>query len=127
MMTVERVRSRAGLLAGLFIVLCSFLHTLGWRNLDRRLDAAKVPDAVQFDVAMIWHFGGAAILVFGLMVVTLFALRIRGRSVTMAPVVVVAAFYVAFGSYAMSVKGASPFLFAFLAPGLVLLLAAPRA
>lgn len=126
-MTMERVRSSAGLVAGLFIVWCSVLHTLGWRTLALKLEHANVSDTLKFDVALIWHFGGAAILVFGLLMVTLFAMRIRGRNVSMAPVLVVAAFYVAFGSYAISVKGASPFLFAFLMPGMVLLLAAPRA
>jgi hypothetical protein len=125
-MTMDRVQSVAGLLTGLFIVLCSLLHTLGWRSLERKLDAAQVPRNLQFEVAVIWHFGGAAILVFGLIMATLFCMRLRGRSVTMAPVVLVAAFYVTFGSYAVSVKSASPFLFVFLIPGVVSLLAATR-
>jgi hypothetical protein len=126
MMTTERVRSTAGLLAGILILLCSVLHTLAWRSLESRLDAAQIPDGLKFDVAVIWHFGGAAILVFGSLMVILFAKRLRGRNVTMAPVVVVAAFYVAFGSFGVVVKGASPFLFAFLVPGFVLFVAAPR-
>ena len=121
---LERSRAGLGLMAGALIVLCSVAHTRAWRQQELRLDAAGVSDTIAFDYALIWHFGGGAILLFGLISVWLFTARLRGGRPPGTPVLLIATGYVLFGAVATAVKGPIPFVPAFLIPGLMLLVAA---
>jgi hypothetical protein len=66
-----------------------------------------------------WHFAGVAMLTFGAMVVAAFIQVLRGRAVSLAPAMLIATVYLAFGAWALLVSG-DPFFLVFVVPGVLL-------
>lgn len=121
---MTRVRIVLGLIAGAILVLSSAAHSiLGWKSLQARLVAAQAPPDLIQGLAIGWHFAGAAMLAFGLIVISLFARRLRGQAVSPLPALIIAILYVVSGVLSLVIT-ANPFFFIFIVPGLMLALAA---
>lgn len=113
-----------GLIAGAILVLSSAAHSfLGWNHIRAALVAEHVPaDQIQ-GLATGWHFGGGAMLAFGIIVIAIFTQRLRGEAVSSLPALIIAILYVVSGLWAMLVTK-NPFFFIFIIPGLMLGVAA---
>ncbi len=121
---MTRVRTVLGLIAGLILVLSSAAHSfLGWKALRARLVTAQAPADLIQGLAIGWHFAGAAMLAFGIIVLAIFATRLRGEAVSPLPALIVAILYLISGVWAMVATG-NPFFFIFIVPGLMLAAAA---
>jgi hypothetical protein len=81
---------------------------------------ARVPPELVRGLMVGWHFGGASMLVFGGVVISIFIHGWRGEKVSMAPAKLIALAYVGFGAWALAISDFNPFFLAFLAPGLLL-------
>jgi hypothetical protein len=98
-----------GLVAGAMIVLNSGMHSLlGWMGLSRELAAAGLSSELMMGVFIGWHFGGAAMLTMGLIVVATF-LRGRRGPVWLFPARIIAAFHLTFGIAACLISGGEIF------------------
>lgn len=83
---MTRVRTVLGLIAGAILVLSSAAHSfLGWKALQARLVTAQAPSDLIQGLAIGWHFAGAAMLAFGIIVLAIFAKRLRGEVVSSLP------------------------------------------
>jgi hypothetical protein len=128
---MSRVRDVLGLIAGTILVLSSGAHSfLGWPALRAALVAARAPDDLIRGLAIGWHFGGASMLAFGVMVLAIFLGRLRGSELATWPAAVVAILYVAFGVAALVASNFELFFLIFVVPGSMLAVASrptPRA
>jgi hypothetical protein len=122
---MPRARAVLGLVAGASQILSSAAHSLlGWSGLKQELAAANVPPELERGVEIGWHFGGVAMLAFGIVAVAVFARRLCGQAVSTLPVAVIACAYLAFGAWALWRSDLSPFFMVFVVPGVLLALAA---
>lgn len=119
---MTRARTVVGLLVALNLLLSSAAHTfLGWKGLSAQLAATNAPADLIQGLRLGWQLGGAAMLVFGLIVAVTFL-----RRLPMMPAFLIAVMHVVFGAYAFASTG-NPFFFIFIVPGVLLLFAAwPR-
>lgn len=123
---LTRTRTVLGLIGGAMLVLSSAAHSLlGWKEMSAPLVAAHVPADLIQGLAFGWHFGGAAMLAFGCLVIALLVKRLRGEAVPAAPLAIVAALYIGFGVWALYASKLKPFYLVFIVPGVLLALAAP--
>lgn len=81
--------------------------------------AGASPDLIA-GLSVGWNFGGVAILLFGVLALWLFGKALRGRPVSLEPLVLVGLVYAAFGVWALTVGGMNPFFLIFIVPGLLL-------
>jgi hypothetical protein len=125
---MSKWRRGVGIVVGSFMLLSAAAHSLmGGKLLRADLQAAGVPDDLLRGVLVGWHFGGAAMLAFGTIVLLTFGRRARSGELSPVPARVVALLYLAFGAGALAVSELDPFFLIFLVPGLLLALAAfPR-
>lgn len=122
---MHRVRLILGFIAAAMLIASSAAHSfLGWAGLRSALLAAHASQDLIAGLALGWHFAGAAMFAFGLIVVLLFADRMRGRAVSLRPALVIALLYVAYGAGALILSNFNPFFLVFVVPGALLLLAA---
>ena len=118
---MSRFRSYVGIAAGGLLVASSAAHSLlGWPQLAARLASASVPDDLVHGLAIGWHFGGGAMLVFGCIAISAFAARLRGRAAPMGPVLCIAVAHGLFGAVAMVDAGFDPFFLIFIVPAAML-------
>ncbi len=123
---MARLRAIPGLLAGVFLILSSSAHSfLGWKKLGGELAVANIPRDLLITLKIGWQFGGLAMLAFGIIVIAFFANRLRGGNMSAFPVVVIAVGYLGFSVWALVTSDFNPFFYIFLAPAIVLLIAAP--
>lgn len=121
---MARGRAVLGLIAGGMLILSSAAHSLlGWPALRGQLAAVPVPADLLLGLQIGWQFGGLAMLVFGIVVVALFAKRFRGENAATGTAAVVAAAYLAFGCWALVASRFEPFFLVFIVPGILLALA----
>ena len=117
---MSKARDVAGATAAVLILLSSAAHTvLGWKALSAELDAAHVQGDLLLGLRMGWYFGGVAMLLLGIILLALFAARLRGESRPLLPAAVVAIGYLAFGAWALGISG-NPFFTVFIVPGVLL-------
>jgi hypothetical protein len=122
---MERGRLVLGLIAGVVILVTSAVHSLiGWPQLRRALTAADTPADLIVALSIGWHFAGLAMLVFGAMAILLFADALRGRPVSLRPVVLIAIAYLVFGTWSLTVSSLDPSFLAFFVSGILLLVGA---
>jgi len=122
---MQRGRLVLGLIGGVLILVTSAAHSLlGWPELRRALTAADTPADLIVALSIGWHFAGLAMLVFGALAILLFADALRGRPVSLRPVVLIAIAYLVFGTWSLTVSSLDPFFLAFLGPGILLLVGA---
>ncbi len=118
-------RAVLGLVVGVSQILSAAAHSLlGWPGLEQELAAASVPPALARGVEIGWQFGGAAMLAFGLVVIGVFARRLRGLQVSTLPAALIACAYLAFGAWALWRSDFEPFFMVFVVPGALLAIAA---
>lgn len=121
---MQRFRTILGLVAGATMILSGAAHSLlGWKELRAALEQARVPDDLIRPLGMGWNFGGAAMLAFGCIVVTLFSKRLKGAAASLMPAIVIGTTYVAFGVWAFAASLFDPFFLVFVVPGLLVLIA----
>jgi hypothetical protein len=93
---MARARDIAGLVAGVLILLSSAAHTLlGWRQLSGELAAAHVEGELLRGLQFGWYFGGVAMLLLAVILLALFAGRLRGEGRWLLPAATVGAGYLA--------------------------------
>jgi hypothetical protein len=122
---MHRARLILGFIAAAMFIASSATHSfLGWAGLRSALVAASAPPDLIAGLALGWHFAGAAMLAFGVMVVLLFTDRWRGCAVSLRPALVIAVLYILYGVWALILNDVDPFFLVFVIPGTMLLLAA---
>ena len=121
---MDRLRSVLGLLGGGIIAASSALHALmGWPAMAGELARIQASPDLVAGLRVGWYFGSVAMLAFGLVAIVTFAARMRGQPASLAPVVIVAVTYLAFGLWALVASGMNPFFLIFIVPALMLLIA----
>jgi hypothetical protein len=106
------------------MILSSAGHSLlGWKLLGAELTKANAGGELIQSLGLGWHFAGAAMLAFGLVVVAFFRARLKGAAGSVTPAIVIGATYVLYGGWAMAVSGFDPFFLVFVVPGLMVLFA----
>jgi hypothetical protein len=123
---MKRARLILGIVAGLMLLASSVAHTwLGWKSLAERLSHANIPPDLQAGLHIGWAFGGAAMVILGVIVIATFVGRLRGDKPPLLPVAVTAVIYMAFGAWAIAESGGDLFfLGVFVIPGALLGIAA---
>lgn len=122
---MRRLGIALGIASGLMLVLSSAAHSLlGWKQLSADLAKTNAPPDLVRGLAIGWHFGGLAMLIFGILVLGLFAMALRGNAIPVVPAFVISIGYLAFGIGALAVTGFDPFFMVFIVPGLLLLVGA---
>ncbi len=76
---MSRLKASLGWVSGALMVASAGAHSLaGWKLLRVELVRANVPADLILALSLGWQFAGTAMLVFGLIVLGLFWLRMRG-------------------------------------------------
>jgi hypothetical protein len=118
-----RWRAIVGIVGGAMFVASAAAHSLlGWKGLGAELAAAGTPPDLLQSVRIGWHFGGACMLAFGVIALTLFVRWLRGGREPGWPVLLIGAAHFLFGAWAFAVTG-NPFFTVFLVPGALLVAA----
>ena len=87
---MARWRIVLGLVAGVLFVASAAAHSLlGWKALAAELAKVPVPPDLVRGLAIGWHFGGAAMLAFGVIVILLFLEARRNSAVSLRPALVI--------------------------------------
>lgn len=121
---MSKLRNVLGLIAGAILVLSSGAHTfLGWQALGAELARTNAPADLVTGLEIGWRWGGAAMLVFGIVVIATFFKRYRGEPASTFGAALVAVAYIAFGAWALVHSNYDPFFFIFIVPGVLLALA----
>jgi hypothetical protein len=121
---MSKGRDVLGMIAGIVMILSSGAHSLlGWPALRSQLAPAGVSTDLQAGLAAGWHFGGAAMLVFGVIVLGIFGRR-SGPPPSRMPAVLISALYIVFGAGALAANRDVFFLIVFVIPGVLLAFAA---
>jgi hypothetical protein len=123
---MKRARLILGVIAGVMLLASSVAHTwLGWKSLAEQLARTNVPPALQSGLHIGWAFGGACMVILGIIVVATFVGRLRGQAPPLLPIAVIAVVYMAFGAWAIAASGGDLFfLGVFVIPGALLGIAA---
>jgi hypothetical protein len=120
--SMRKARLVGGWIGGAVMVLSSAMHSfLGWKALGQQLAATEAPAGLVRDLALGWHFAGAAMLVLGVIVCAGFAAALKGRAVPPLPAVAIGLLYVVFGVAAFALSALNPFFAIFVVPGLLVL------
>jgi hypothetical protein len=121
---MARWRAIVGIVGGIMLLLSAGAHSvLGWKSIGGELAAAGVPADLLRGVKIGWQFGGACMVVFGVIAINLFVRRLRGSADAGWPVLLIGAGYLAFGLWALVVSGFNPFFAVFIVPALLLIVA----
>lgn len=108
----------AGVLGALLVLLSAPTHSLGgWPELQSQLAAIGASADLVQALRIGWHFAGAAMAGFGLVLLHLFLSRARGAQHTLMPAWTIGGLYVLFGVSALVVSGFDPFFLVFIVPG----------
>jgi len=119
---MRKARLVGGWVGGAIMVLSSAMHSfLGWKALGEQLAATTAPADLVRGLALGWHFAGAAMLAFGLIVCAAFGAALKGRAGSALPAALVGGLYVVFGIGAFVASGMNPFFATFVVPGLLVL------
>jgi uncharacterized membrane protein YhaH (DUF805 family) len=122
------MRAGLGVAAGIILLLSSAAHTLlGWPGLRSQLAAIAAPPDLVLGLTIGWYFGGLAMLVFGVIVTTLFVRRFRGERVPAFAALAIGVPYLLFGVWGLAATR-DPFFFAiFVVPAVLIIAASERA
>ena len=123
---MKRARLILGIVAGAALLASSVAHTwLGWNSVAERLARANVPRDLQAGLHIGWAFGGACMVILGIIVIATFLGRLRGATPPLLPIAVIAVVYMAFGAWSIAESGGDLFfLGVFVIPGALLGIAA---
>ena len=121
---MTRWRYVLGMIVGVILILSSGAHSiLGWKGLGAELAKTNAPATLVTNLEIGWLWGGAAILIFGIMVIVAFRERARHPGASLRPMLILGIAYTAFGVWAI-VRSASLFFLIFVVPGVMLIAAA---
>ena len=121
---MNRVRIVLGFIAGALLVLSSAAHSfLGWKEMGAQLASTNAPADLVQGLRMGWLWGGVAMLTLGVVVLLLFACRLRGNDVPMFPAAIISIAYLLFGVWAFLSSSFDPFFLVFIIPGALLAVA----
>ena len=124
---MRRTRLILGFVAGAFLLLSACAHSLlGWKSLSGRLAENQIPADLMQALAIGWHFGGVAMVAFGLIAILSFVRYRKNERASLAPVTIISLAYLAFGAFALVATQFDPFFLIFIVPGLMLLAASWR-
>jgi hypothetical protein len=124
---MSKVRNVIGIIASVILILSSGLHSLmGWPAIAKELAVTTAPADLVLGLRIGWLWGGVAILVFGIITLATFVMRMRGNAMPTFPITIMGAAYTAFGVWALIVSR-EPFFLIFVVPGILLLIAAGAA
>jgi hypothetical protein len=123
---MKRARVILGIVAGVMLLASSVAHTwLGWKSIAEQLARTNVPGDLQAGLHIGWAFGGAAMVILGIIVIATFVGLLRGAKPPLLPVAVIGVVYMAFGAWAIAESGGDLFfLGVFVIPGALLGIAA---
>jgi hypothetical protein len=123
---MKRARLLLGIVAGVALLASSVAHTwLGWKSLAERLARTNAPPDLVAGLHLGWAFGGACMVILGVIAITTFLGRLRGAAPPLLPIAVIAVVYMAFGAWAIAESGGDLFfLGVFVVPGALLGIAA---
>ena len=123
---MKRARLILGIVAGVALLASGVAHTwLGWNSLAERLARASVARDLQAGLHIGWAFGGACMVILGIIVIATFLGRLRGATPPLLPIAVIAVAYMAFGAWSIAASGGDLFfLGVFVVPGALLGIAA---
>jgi hypothetical protein len=115
--TPSRLSTYAGSAAAVMMLLSAPAHSLmGWPVMQAQLAQVNAPADLQLGLQVGWHFGGAAMIAFALIVLHTLRGRSRGTVTSVTPLRVIAALYLIFGAAALAISG-DPFFLVFIVPG----------
>ncbi|HUR80536.1 MAG TPA: hypothetical protein VM733_07205 [Thermoanaerobaculia bacterium] len=119
---ISRGQAILGIAGGVALILSAAAHSLmGWPVMRTQLESTHAPADLIRGLGVGWHFGGVAMVAFGVIVLHLFAKCLRGERPSLMPVTIIAVAYIAFGAWALFISRFELFfLFVFVVPGLVL-------
>lgn len=118
---MKRIGSVFVLISGVALVVTAFGHALaGWPPLHASLIRTDVDPEVVRALWAGWHFGSAAMLAFGVIVVAAVVRTRRGHVPPSAPLLVVAAACIGFGVIAWLLIGFSAQFPGFIVLGILL-------
>ena len=121
---MSKVRSALGLIVGVFLVLSSAAHSLlGWQAIGAELAKTNTPPELVAGLEIGWKWGGAAMLVFGVIITAVFLKRLRGEPAPTTGPALVSVAYIGFGAWALMHSNYDPFFFIYIIPGVLLALA----
>ncbi len=121
---IPRWKAGLGLDAGILLSLSSIVHSIaGEQDLRNQLEVAATSLELVRDVMLGWHFGGIAMLVFGVVVIHSFLGAWRGGAISLFAPRVIGMAYLIFGLVAIALVERNPFYLVFVLPGGTLLLA----
>ena len=123
---MKRARLILGVVAGLMLLASSVAHTwLGWKSLAERLARTNAPPDLVSGLHIGWAFGGACMVILGIIIIATFLGRLRGAKPPLLPIAVIAVVYMAFGAWSIAESGGDLFfLGVFVIPGALLGIAA---
>lgn len=123
---MHKTRPILGLVAGVMLILSAAAHSLlGGKEMGDQMKALSLPPDLVRGLLVGWHFGGVAMLAFGVIVLALFLRRLKGETVPSFPAWVIGGCYLAFGLFAFVISSFNPFYSVFIVPAILLLVAAP--
>jgi len=120
---MSRARNILGIIAAVILLLSSVAHSLmGWPAIRAKLAESNVPADLVFGLQIGWQFGGVCMVVFAVILFSLFMRRLRGEAVSTLPALAIGIAYVVFGAWAL-MSSKDPFFLIFIVPGVLLLIA----
>ena len=104
---------------GLLMMASGAVHSLiGWPELQRSLRSAGTPAELALGLAVPWHFAGASMVGFGILILWLISRRER-TAASNGTLGVIGSIYVLFAAWALLAVKADAFLLIFMVPGLM--------
>lgn len=106
------------------LILSAAAHSLaGWPALSEELSRTNAPADLVAGLEVGWHFGGVAMLIFGLILIPVFRNRSARREASTLGALIIGGGYLVFGACALVARNFEPFFLVFLIPGAMLVFA----
>jgi len=119
-----KLKSILGLVAGAILILSAGAHSiLGWQAMNERLAQTNAPADLVLGLQAGWQFGGAVMIVLGVLCLNTFLKRFRGQPASTLAPVLISIGYLAFSAWAAVITGGDPFFIVFVVPAVLLALA----
>jgi hypothetical protein len=121
---MNRARAILGIFVGVLLILGACAHSLlGWQRIGRELASAQSPADLTAGVGVVWHFAGASMVAFGLIVILVFLQAMKNASTSLVPPIITALLFLFSGAYSLYLSHLKPFFWSFVVLGLLLLVA----
>ena len=118
---MSKARYIVGIITGILLIASAGAHSfLGWKSMREQLVTTNAPDDLITGLGIGWNFAGAAIFLFGCIVIGVFAERLRGRPAPLWITRLIAIVYTVFGLGAYRASSNAFFLTVFVVPGVLL-------